>query len=236
MLNIRFLIAFISLLLISCGISRPSKCIKELEFSKVSEKEALGFGLSSLLDYYTETYNRLPRTTEDIIIYIEQMDVNDRLFFNKLYKYLKKNENKLIFISDSLVSIYHKKIDAKKLLIQISPRKPCDNISARVNFFDNRGYYFRLDSLAEKVNRRLTMEYRVHIQETKAIRGIDTTYERVILEYTPNRLKNLCTDETLDIDRCVFLKNAYDFLDSLARANNISRITAPCFIDKVAQD
>lgn len=59
--------------------------------------------------------------------------------------------------------------------------------------------------------------------------GGNVRYE---VNYTPNSLKDLCGNELLDINRSPLIKNTFNYLDSLARTNNFSRIIASGFIDR----
>ena len=229
-----FMSVAIALIISSCSVDRFGYSNKR--YGK-GYRESFSLHMQMLVDGYTEIYGAFPESVEDLINYVDGMNQDAQLWYEREYDYLKRNDNKLLFVADSLVSVYYMKIKNRHLLLQASICSPCSHMhAAKAEFFNEHGHYFTLDSLSDYVDKRLRFEYGKYFQITKNTRSNGTTYERVILEYTPNRLKNLCTDETLDIDRSGFLKNAYDFLDSLARANNISRITAPCFIDKVAQD
>lgn len=195
-------------------------------------KETFSFHFVTLIDFYTVTYGQLPESAKDIITFIEGMNEDSRLWYESEYDYFKRNEDKLIFVPDSLISIYYKKVNAKNLLLQTSASNPCEYLnSSKTYFFDEQGYYFSLDSLSSYVEKRLLTEYWKYHQTTK-----DVAYERVILEYTPNNLKNLCANKVLDITQSTFFANAYNFLDSLAQANNMTRITVPTFIDKFQQN
>lgn len=87
------------------------------------------------------------------------------------------------------------------------------------------------DCLTDRVTERLKTEYWRHLHETKDRSGFGVAYSRTILDYTPDRLKDLCNNKILNIEESKFLQNTFNFLDSLASNYKISRITVPSFID-----
>lgn len=205
------------------------------------DKESFGHELMSLLDCYIRDYNKFPAKAEDLMIYIDRMGKDSRLkyhdgsyIYDNQYRYFENNKNKLIFATDSLVCIYYGKIRDRNLLISIVPKKPCYNIkSAGVNFFDEEGYYLRLDSFtANSVKNRLWREYIVHFKESHNMKADSLLYPMTILEYTSRGLTDLCKEEELELGRSLFLQNVFNFLDSVAHANNLSRITFPVLLSK----
>lgn len=191
-----------------------------------------------LLDAYTSTYNKTPQNANDLMTFIDRMDKDSRLIcegiyrFDYQYLYLKDNQDKLIFVTDSLVSIFYKKIKPENLLIQTSISSPCNSVAVPcVNFFDDDDLYVSRDSLSSEAIQRL---YREYWSYSYAIKGNPNKilFEKTKFEYTPNSLKDLCGNQLLDINRSPLIKNTFNYLDSLARANNFSRIIASGFIDK----
>lgn len=220
-----YLAVLIMLIISSCSSGRLGYSNKRYGKHYI---ETFSVHFALLIDFYTITYSKLPESAEDIITFIEGMNEDSQLLYESEYDYFKRNESKLIFIPDSLISIYYKNVKPKNLLFRTSASNPCAYLnSAKTSFFDELGHYFTSESLADYVDKRLLTEYRKYLQTTK-----DVAYERAILEYTPNRLKNLCADKVLDISQSTFFTNAYNFLDSLARENNMTRITVPTFVDK----
>ena len=170
--------------------------------------------------------------------FIDRMVKDSRLIcegiyrFDYQYLYLKDNQDKLIFVTDSLVSIFYKKIKPENLLIQTSISSPCNSVAVPcVNFFDDDDLYVSRDSLSSEAIQRL---YREYWSYSYAIKGNPNKilFEKTKFEYTPNSLKDLCGNQLLDINRSPLIKNTFNYLDSLARANNFSRIIASGFIDK----
>lgn len=191
-----------------------------------------------LLDAYTSTYNKTPQNANDLMTFIDRMVKDSRLIcegiyrFDYQYLYLKDNQDKLIFVTDSLVSIFYKKIKPENLLIQTSISSPCNSVAVPcVNFFDDDDLYVSRDSLSSEAIQRL---YREYWSYSYAIKGNPNKilFEKTKFEYTPNSLKDLCGNQLLDINRSPLIKNTFNYLDSLARANNFSRIIASGFIDK----
>ena len=205
---------------------------------KHGDKEKFGWDIWMLLDAYTSTYNKTPQNANDLMTFIDRMDKDSRLIcegiyrFDYQYLYLKDNQDKLIFVTDSLVSIFYKKIKPENLLIQTSISSPCNSVAVPcVNFFDDDDLYVSRDSLSSEAIQRL---YREYWSYSYAIKGNPNKilFEKTKFEYTPNSLKDLCGNQLLDINRSPLIKNTFNYLDSLARANNFSRIIASGFIDK----
>lgn len=205
---------------------------------KYGDKEKFGWDIWMLLDAYTSTYNKTPQNANDLMTFIDRMDKDSRLIcegiyrFDYQYLYLKDNQDKLIFVTDSLVSIFYKKIKPENLLIQTSISSPCNSVAVPcVNFFDDDDLYVSRDSLSSEAIQRL---YREYWSYSYAIKGNPNKilFEKTKFEYTPNSLKDLCGNQLLDINRSPLIKNTFNYLDSLARANNFSRIIASGFIDK----
>lgn len=205
---------------------------------KYGDKEKFGWDIWMLLDAYTSTYNKTPQNANDLMTFIDRMVKDSRLIcegiyrFDYQYLYLKDNQDKLIFVTDSLVSIFYKKIKPENLLIQTSISSPCNSVAVPcVNFFDDDDLYVSRDSLSSEAIQRL---YREYWSYSYAIKGNPNKilFEKTKFEYTPNSLKDLCGNQLLDINRSPLIKNTFNYLDSLARANNFSRIIASGFIDK----
>ncbi len=206
---------------------------------KYGDKEKFGWDIWMLLDAYTSTYNKTPQNANDLMTFIDRMDKDARLIcegiyrFDYQYLYLKDNQDKLIFVTDSLVSIFYKKIKPENLLIQTSISSPCNSVAVPcVNFFDDDDLYVSRDSLSSEAVQRLYREYWSYSYATRDNPGNKILFEKTKFEYTPSSLKDLCGNELLDINRSPLIKNTFNYLDSLARANNFSRIIASGFIDK----
>lgn len=206
---------------------------------KYGDREKFGWDLSMLLDAYTSTYNKTPQNANDLMTFIDRMDKDSRLICDGMYVYdfqylyLKDHYNKLIFVTDSLISIYYKKNKPENLLIQKSISCPCNSVAVpRVDFFDEDGLYVSRDSLSSEAVQRLYREYWSYSYATRGNPGDKILFEKTKFEYAPNSLKDLCGNELLDINRSPLIKNTFNYLDSLARANNFSRIIASGFIDR----
>ena len=228
-----FSVLIIASVLISCAGDKLG-----YNSEKYGDKEKFGLDIWILLDAYTSTYNKTPQNANDLMTFIDRMDKDSRLIcegiyrFDYQYLYLKDNQDKLIFVTDSLVSIFYKKIKPENLLIQTSISSPCNSVAVPcVNFFDDDDLYVSRDSLSSEAIQRL---YREYWSYSYAIKGNPNKilFEKTKFEYTPNSLKDLCGNQLLDINRSPLIKNTFNYLDSLARANNFSRIIASGFIDK----
>lgn len=233
------LLSFICLLVISCDTSKKVVQANQeeqitLKKTKWNKKEALYYNFWLLLESYTQIYSKSPQNATDLMIFIERSNEDYQMINENVFQFLKKNKNNLIFFTsvDSVTTIYNGKIEPNRVVTRADFVHSCDKINmAQVNLFDEQGYWFRSDSLSGLVAERLKTEYWKHLQETKEMRGNGITYSRTILEYTPAGLKDLCNNKPLKVEQSKFFKNTYNFLDSLAFGHNISRITAPGFID-----
>lgn len=228
-----FSVLIIVSVLISCS-SDKFGCNSE----KYGDKEKFGWDMWMLLDAYTSTYNKTPQNANDLMTFIDRMDKDSRLIcegiyrFDYQYLYLKDHQNKLIFVADSSMSIFYKKIKPENLLIQTSISSPCNSVAVpRVDFFDEDGLYVSRDSLSSEAVQRMYREYWSYSYVTRN-NPDKILFEKTKFEYTPNSLMDLCGNELLDINRSQLIKNTFDYLDSLARANNFSRIIASGFIDR----
>lgn len=228
-----FSVLIIASVLISCAGDKLG-----YNSEKYGDKEKFGWDIWMLLDAYTSTYNKTPQNANDLMTFIDRMDKDSRLIcegiyrFDYQYLYLKDNQDKLIFVTDSLVSIFYKKIKPENLLIQTSISSPCNSVAAPcVNFFDDDDLYVSRDSLSSEAIQRLYREYWSYSYAIKDNPN-KILFEKTKFEYTPNSLKDLCGNQLLDINRSPLIKNTFNYLDSLARANNFSRIIASGFIDK----
>lgn len=234
-----FLLLVCILISLSCSITKKFSYSSEL----YGNKESFGWDLLVLLDYYTQTYNEPPKNAEDIMIYIQNIDKKSRIVYEGYYKYdnhyeyFKNNKDNLIFVTDSMISIYYDKIKNENLLVQTVIANSCDNInSAQVNFFDKQGYWFSSDTLSDFVIKRLIVEYKKSFQQLKDSCANEVIYTKTILEYTPAGLKDLCYKKSLINEQSKFYENSFNFLDSLASTSNISRITIPSFIININQN
>jgi hypothetical protein len=203
------------------------------------DKENFGLDLAMLIRNYSDTYNKSPQSAKDLMIFIDRMDENSRLIcegcyrYDYQYLYLKNNKDKLIFVTDSLISVYYKNIENNNLLIQISTSNPCSSVDVpSAVFFDKDDLYVWSDTLSMITVSRIFREYWGYYFKTKDNTNREIIFEKTKFEYTPNQLKDLCKGEVLDINRSPFIKNTFDYLDSLAYANDFSRIIASGFIDR----
>ena len=106
-----FSVLIIASVLISCAGDKLG-----YNSEKYGDKEKFGWDIWMLLDAYTSTYNKTPQNANDLMTFIDRMVKDSRLIcegiyrFDYQYLYLKDNQDKLIFVTDSLVSIFYKKI------------------------------------------------------------------------------------------------------------------------------
>lgn len=210
-----FSVLIIASVLISCAGDKLG-----YNSEKYGDKEKFGWDIWMLLDAYTSTYNKTPQNANDLMTFIDRMDKDSRLIcegiyrFDYQYLYLKDNQDKLIFVTDSLVSIFYKKIKPENLLIQTSISSPCNSVAVPcVNFFDDDDLYVSRDSLSSEAIQRL---YREYWSYSYAIKGNPNKilFEKTKFEYTPNSLKDLCGNQLLDINRSPLIKNTFNYLDS----------------------
>ena len=208
---------------------------------KASKKDAFIFYLSEIFGSYVRTYYKSPRNTEDLILDIEKRDLFSYAEgVDNVYRYLKKNKDKLIIVSDSLSSsIYYKKIKDKKILMIETPDGPCVSIRRAIfSLYDIGGYYFVSDSLNDvakfnliEINKKYENTLIRAENELRSLK-FGSSYEKIILEYTTSGLMDLCIYQRIDLDKSYYYKEIYEFLDEFAKINNISRIVMPSFVDK----
>lgn len=193
---------------------------------RYGDAELFGLNLESVLEAYNSTYGRFPDSSDDMVVFIDQITDSDYAFYQDQRAYFLRNKNKLIFVKDSLLNIYYEKQDAKHCVVKIRASNPCEKIkTARTTFFDDRGYFVRNDSLAEQVKRRTLHEFHKYLHIVNLATGTIPPYRLALIEYTPEGLRNLCDDEAMPARNSIF-----DYLDSLARSKRFSRITLPGFV------
>lgn len=109
-----FSVLIIASVLISCAGDKLG-----YNSEKYGDKEKFGWDIWMLLDAYTSTYNKTPQNANDLMTFIDRMDKDSRLIcegiyrFDYQYLYLKDNQDKLIFVTDSLVSIFTRKLSLR---------------------------------------------------------------------------------------------------------------------------
>ena len=134
---------------------------------------------------------------------------------------------------DSVTTIYRGKITDQRIVERVEFASPCSSVDmSLVYFFDEDGLYVSRDSLSSEAVQRLYREYWSYSYAMRGNPGDKILFEKTKFEYPPNSLKDLCGNELLDINRSVLIKNTFNYLDSLARANNFSRIIASGFINR----
>lgn len=221
----------IVLLFLSCSVDRFGYSAE-----KYGHEENFVWDFVMLIQNYSGTYNKSPQSATDLMTYIDGMDKESRLIVEGYYRYdyqylyLKNNQDKLIFVTDSVISIYYKKVKEKNLLVYTSPSTPCASVAVpNVDFFDKDGLVVWSETLSAEAMNRLYREYWDYAYKTKDNSNGKIEFEKTKFEYTPNNLRDLCKDETLDINQSPLIKNTFDYLDSLAHANDFSRIIASGF-------
>lgn len=230
----KFIILILGLFVLS-GCTNDEQCgYNEKQYG---DRTVFALQLVNVLDAYTLIYNKTPRSADDILIFMERTEFNSIICSN-INRYLRKNRKKLLFTStDSLIEFYYKRIDSLHLAGRMPACAPCSSIrSAEIRTFDYKGYVMKQDSiLASKIKGRLRSawsDYYLHHRNRKD----SVKFDRIIMEYTPNHLINLCKNEPLDTINSTYFGNMYKFLDSLAAVNKFSRITVPCFIERDATE
>ncbi len=223
---------------ISCSTNRTTIQSNHSEVTliktKHNKKEMLSYNLWRTLDVYTSIYSRCPRRADDLIVLTERLGGDYQMINKNAYQFLKKHRKDLIFVVsvDSVTTIYRDKITDQHIVERAEFTSPCSSVAVpAVNFFDEDGLYVSRDSLSSEAVQRLYREYWSYSYEIKEASN-KILFEKTKFEYTPNRLKDLCGNELLDINRSPLIKNTFNYLDSLARANNFSRIIASGFIDR----
>ncbi len=202
---------------------------------KVSRKEMLGYGLSMLFNVYTETYAKCPRGVDDLMIFIDRMDEDSQLVYLNQYDYLRKHKKRLSFKTtiengDSIVNMYK----GKRLALGTSYVGPCKNLSiARIGLFDKQGYFLRGDLIEQRIKDELESIYDKYRQRNK--RYDDTPrkgkgYDMIVVEFIHGRLRNLCTNECIDISSSEYYMDINDCLHKIANENNLSRIIISIFV------
>ena len=98
---------------------------------KYGDAETFAFDMRALLDFYVRAYNKPPESAEDLLIYIDRMDrtsmkIGEEYYvYDYQYRYLSDNKDKLIFVTDTLIKIYYKKIRDKNLVYGVTMPNPC---------------------------------------------------------------------------------------------------------------
>ena len=120
----QFIVLFIAIAtaISSCTVNKNVGIDDDLK--EVSKKEAFSIGMWDLIDFYIRDSTKSPTCAKNLILYIESMDEDSQLIYYQQYKYLKKNEKKLIFITEAekqdlkelevAVYIYYKKVKPNK--------------------------------------------------------------------------------------------------------------------------
>lgn len=224
---------------VSCSVNKKAIQSNQDEITliktKYNKKEMLSFNLWRTLNVYNSIYLRCPRRVDDLIVLIERLGEDYQMINENAYQFLKKNRNNLIFVisPDSVTTIYRGKITEQRIVERAEFASPCNSVDmSLVDFFDEDGLYVSRDSLSSEVVQRLYREYWSYFYATRDNPGDKVLFEKTKFEYTPSSLKDLCGNELLDINRSPLIKNTFNYLDSLARANNFSRIIASGFIDR----
>lgn len=201
------------------------------------------FHLSNLLNFYTATYNTLPNSIDDILIFIDGMDNVSGGVFDNQYEYFTINKDKLIVLSELIdskpyVAIYYKEVEDRNLVIKVPFRGYCEEqFLDRIHFFDKRGHYTwdgdETYSRFDSINNHLT---RISHKFPGGMR-LDTIndrwrFSRIGVEYTHDKLRDLCTNRSIDFQQSLFFTQIYEYLDSIAVANDYSRIIVSSFVDK----
>lgn len=238
-IKISLLVGVISLLSLSCSNNQMG-----FDKDKWRDLDMEGFAYHSwmLLSAYTSTYDKSPENANDLLIFIERQDSSSRQFYNSHYEYFNENRHKLIFRTEvedstSYVAIYYKKVNPKNLLIRAPYESPFVHMdfSSRINFFDKNGYYLMNDSLQHDVWKRMidiSADFKVNLMPSDDIDRYGVKYVRKTLEHTPNALSDLSAKRSIDYQQSPFFTQIYEYLDSIAVANDYSRIIVPSFVDK----
>lgn len=224
---------------VSCSVNKKANQSNHDEITliktKYNKKEMLSFNLWRTLNVYTSIYLRCPRRADDLIVLIERLGEDYQMINENAYQFLKKNRNNLIFnvSPDSMTTIYRGKITDQRIVERAKFASPCSSVDmSRVDFFDKDDLYVSCDSLSSEAVQRLFREYLSCYYATKDSHDNKILFEKTKFEYKPNSLKDLCGDKILDINQSPLIKNTFNYLDSLALANNFSRIIASGYIIK----
>jgi hypothetical protein len=95
---------------------------------KISKKEGFILGMWMLFEFYIRASAKSPTCAKDLILWIESIDEDSQLVYFNEYRYLKKNEKKLVFVTETeesdsetmwIVSVYNKKVLHKNGLFKI---------------------------------------------------------------------------------------------------------------------
>lgn len=188
--------------------------------------------MSNVISLYMGSYAETPKSAEDLMIYIERNGTNTFDTYGNQYQFLSDNKERLLFVTtDSMITIYDKCIDDKRMVISMTneskyayknkkPRK-------EVVLFDKQGYYLISDTISNELFSMLNGISRKYV-DNLSNKG---KFQLIMIEYTNNGLKNLTNDILIDYIKSNFYTEIYDMLDMIAKKNNLSRIIISCFAE-----
>ncbi|MCD7970418.1 MAG: hypothetical protein LUF87_08695 [Alistipes sp.] len=189
----------------------------------LSLEETILHNLWAIIKGYYHTYLRDPVTIDELLEFIGTMN---EMFYFHAEEFLKQNKNHLIINSDNTINLYAYKIHKKNLIIGFEREDPCSmNKETLPYLFDNQGLWVFDAQLSDSINKeiyRICFSYSDNLKIIKD--GERNRYEKVLMEYTDDNLKNLCINEIMDILNNPFLKDLYKYLYSIAKENDLSRI------------
>jgi hypothetical protein len=205
---------------------------------KFSKKESLHFNLWRVIESYTETYSRCPKTTDDLTMYIDRVGDDYKMINQHVYQVLKRNEHDLIFVTtaDSVTTIYKGIVKKNRIVERADFVGPCGSLrTSTLNLFDSQGYYFEDESLTKQINEALKgiyIAYREHLKPTPDVHRTGSPYDKIIVEFTlSGTLRDLCNGSYIDLSQSEFYSEIYNCLHKIASDNNLSRIITPTYVD-----
>jgi len=108
-----------------------------IEEIKIEKKESFVLDMGMLFEFYAKKYAKSPTNANELIAYIESMDEDSQLVYLRQYKFLKKNKNKLVFITETeildseikkTILVYNKKAIPSKGLFKVFVYLPVQTI------------------------------------------------------------------------------------------------------------
>jgi hypothetical protein len=84
--------------ILSCSVK---KRVIDDEVQICNKKVSFGLDMGMLVECYTKNHKKSPTCAKDLINWIESIDEDSQLIYYRQYKYLKKNEKKLIFTTET---------------------------------------------------------------------------------------------------------------------------------------
>lgn len=127
----QYIITILTIIFISsCSNIKYVAYIVDNKPDKLTKKEIFLYGMWNMIDFYIEDSAKSPSSATDLILWIENIDEESKIFYQSQYKYLKKHEKKLVFITE----VEKQDIEGLEVAVYIYKRKIKPN--RKIFFFE----------------------------------------------------------------------------------------------------